>query len=223
MLLALWKRRSAETVYDALRLEGSDHGRATIPSRRRTSGHAPLKPCLGKGNFAAGFSSRAIPSPGKLLGQSALSCTSGQPGNTSRDLSRKRTNSWMPKFAQDRSSARLASWVTGDASPGPCQAVRTPKNSHKAASVRAGVRPRMSEMCTRMKSTERLDDREELRDVGVELTHRDRHARLFADETEIGVVLGGDDVLEEEQPVSFEMLGELDRHRWRQAFVDVVR
>ena len=56
---------------------------------------------------------------------------------------------------QARSRCRLAACPTGETSPGPCQAVRTPKNSQKAASLRAGVIPPMSEIWTRMKSISR--------------------------------------------------------------------
>ena len=44
---------------------------------------------------------------------------------------------------------------TGEQSPGPCQAVLTPKNSHSAATFRAMLRPPICEMWIRMKSISR--------------------------------------------------------------------
>src|SRR2546430_2510395 len=52
----------------------------------------------------------------------------------------------MPKFGMARSRWMLAAWPTGDTSPGPCQAVRTAKNSHSAATFRAMVRAPASTM-----------------------------------------------------------------------------
>jgi hypothetical protein len=46
--------------------------------------------------------------------------------------------SWMPKLGAVRSRCKLAARPTGDVSDGSCQAVRTPKNSHSVASLRAG-------------------------------------------------------------------------------------
>jgi|EP01044_Picomonas_judraskeda_P024465 hypothetical protein len=61
----------------------------------------------------------------------------------------------MPKDVEERSMARFAIIPTGEQSPGPCSATRTPKNSQSVASLIMGVRPPISDMWTRMKSMSR--------------------------------------------------------------------
>eukprot|EP01043_Picozoa_sp_COSAG02_P031957 COSAG02_NODE_2112_length_9802_cov_10.985159_14_plen_61_part_00 len=51
--------------------------------------------------------------------------------------------------------ARFAIIPTGEQSPGPCKATRTPKNSQRAESLIIGVRPPISDIWTRMKSISR--------------------------------------------------------------------
>ncbi len=63
------------------------------------------------------------------------------------------------EVGQARSRWTLAACPTGETLPGPCHAVRTPKNSHIAAIFRAMVRPPTCEMWQRMKSIQRLETR----------------------------------------------------------------
>ena len=118
----------------------------------------------------------------------------------------------------------LAAWPTGETSPGPCQAVRTPNHSHSAASLRAGLRPPICEMWTRMKSISRsvISGRYSCGvlnsspiAIGVLVCWR----RM----PEVAVLLGRERVLEEEQAVLLELLAQLDRLVGRDALVDVVQ
>ena len=86
------------------------------------------------------------------------------------------------EVGRPRSRCRLAAWPTGETSPGPCQAVRTPNALRRMASLRAGVMPPIWLMCTRMKSIRRSgDQRLPLARVVEQLAHGDGRGALLAD------------------------------------------
>ena len=131
----------------------------------------------------------------------------------------------MPKFEQARSRWRLAAWPTGETSPGPCQAVRTPKNSQSAASLRA----RRQAADVRDVDADEVDQavadqRHVLVLVDEQLAHRDRDVLVcWRRMLEVADVLRGERVFEEEQLVLLQVLRELDRQDRRDALVDVVQ
>ena len=79
-----------------------------------------------------------------------------RPGNSSFIWSEKLPPSPIPKLYKDKSSCRFTVCPTGDTFGGPCQQVRTPKNSQQCATFRARLRPPAAEICMRMKSIHRF-------------------------------------------------------------------
>ncbi len=105
----------------------------------------------------------------------------------------------------------------------PAFSVRTPKFSHSAASLRAGVSPPSCEICARIKVDQLLGDQPAAHTcagcqcsspmaIGVALCSRRRAEPLD--------LVGRQRVLEEEQAVGLQLLGHADGVDWRDALVD---
>ena len=119
--------------------------------------------------------------------------------------------------------ASPAAWPTGEQSPGPCQAVLTPKNSQRAATFRAIDRPPICETWIRIKSISRSAIRGRYSccvlnssPIASGMLDCCRMSRKWSFSS------GEQRVLQEEKPIFLQLLAEVDRLVRRDALVDVV-